>query len=48
MSGCDADHGHEIWALYQGGALTPEVVLSGRFRGARAIRCARVDQAATL
>ncbi len=26
------DYGHEIWALYQGGALTPEVVLSGRVR----------------
>ena len=26
------DFGHEIWALYQGGALTPEVVLTGRFR----------------
>ena len=26
------DYGHEIWDLYQGGALTPEVKLTGRYR----------------
>jgi RIO kinase 1 len=25
------DYGHEIWALYQRGVLSPEVALTGRF-----------------
>ncbi|MFN9152171.1 MAG: RIO1 family regulatory kinase/ATPase, partial [bacterium] len=27
------DYGREIWDLYERGALTPEVVLTGRFAG---------------